>query len=674
MKFRDDPSQLNTSPEEFQLEDILREFGSASTPTVQTDDPEAAPRPDDTENASDAPELSDDDMKLVPDMPKKRAKRVGDDTAVFEPIRVSPKDPQLDAPMKLAKIGKQTDKTPHADPADDIQLHVVAIKEEKAPDAPPSPKEVLSARRNGLGSIRLRLYLQAPVLLAAVLLLLYDGRGLDFFPNLTGLSVWLSAALLLWTVFLAPETLLRGLRDLFHLRISLYTLVIIAGVLSVLHSLPLLETGGQSYCCVVVIVCYFLQKSIYLDSAGQYHTLRTVCGFDNPMGIYDSPQLFEDTDSLRRSNANVPDFMEHFLREAFPQSILRIYATAILPLSAAIAYLLCRYRSVGFVEAWLLLLLGAIPCGAMLSYYRPFSALAKRLSSFGGALCGWHGATIFGGRHSIILRDEDLFPLSNISSNGMKLYGSGKPARVIAYALSALEAAGSPLAAVFDQLLHSQYGKRYHATAYRFYDDGGIGAEVLNDTVLVGSLPFMRSMGVQMPEGAKVRQAVYVSVNGELAGVFAIKYKPSASTRKGLRSVLVNHNFSVVLATRDFLITPELLAAKYELNTETIIYPAFSERIRLSEIDPNEKIRQGGLIAKDTFGAFASTVAAGHTLRICSLFSLILSMTAGILGFVVCALLIAWNAASTASPLHIGAFQLLWHFSVAFISFILMRF
>ena len=672
MKFRHEPPQLNTSSEDYRLEDILREFGTEEQPTAQAPAAEAdAPV---QSKPVEAAEASDADMKVVPEAPKKRPKKVGDDTMVFKPIRVTPADPQLDAPMKLAKIGKHAEKTPHANPANDIRLVSAPAKEEKAPDVPPSPKEVLAAQRVGMGAVRLRLYLHVPVLLAAVLLLIYDGRGLDLFPRLTGLSVWLSIALLLLTVILTPETLLRGLRDLFHLHISLYTLAIAAGVLSIVHSLPLIETGGRSYCCVVVIVCYFLQKSIYLDGSGQYYTLKTVCGFDNPMGIYDSPQLYEGTDSLRRSNANVPDFMEHFQREDFPRSILRIYSTAILPLSAAIAYLLSLYRSIRFSEAWLLLLLGAIPCGAMLCYYRPFATLAKRLSAFGGALCGWHGATIFGGCHSIILRDEDLFPLGNISSNGMKLYGSQKPSRVIAYALSALEAAGSPLSVVFDQLLHSQNGKRYHATAYRFYDDGGIGAEVLNDTVLVGSLPFMRSMGVEMPEGARVRQAVYVSVNGELSGVFAIKYKPSSSTRKGLRSVLMNHNFTVVLATRDFLITPEMLAAKYNLNTETIGYPVFSERIRLSEIDPNEKIRQGGLIAKDTFGAFASTVAAGHTLRICSLFSLVLSMTAGILGFVVCALLIAWNAAATASPLHIGTFQLLWHFSVAFISYILMRF
>ena len=182
----------------------------------------------------------------------------------------------------------------------------------------------------------------------------------------------------------------------------------------------------------------------------------------------------------------------------------------------------------GFVRCWLILLLGATPCAAMLSFARPFSALARRLASFGAALCGWHGARVLGGKHTVILRDEDVFPANNITSSGMKLYGTLPAGQVLSYALAALEAAQDPLAALFDRLLQAQFGRRCRADAYRCYDGGGIGAQIGQDVVLVGSLPFMRSMGVHMSDGARVRQAVYVSVNGELAGIFAVKYKPSA--------------------------------------------------------------------------------------------------------------------------------------------------
>ena len=83
---------------------------------------------------------------------------------------------------------------------------------------------------------------------------------------------------------------------------------------------------------------------------------------------------------------------------------------------------------------------------------------------------------------------------------------------------------------------------------------------------------------------------------------------------------------------------------------------------------------QGALIAEDTFGALAVTVAAGRTLRNSSLISAALSLCAGALGLLLCILLIAWNAPAVASPIHIAAFQLLWGFVTAFTGLILLRF
>ncbi len=168
-----------------------------------------------------------------------------------------------------------------------------------------------------------------------------------------------------------------------------------------------------------------------------------------------------------------------------------------------------------------------------------------------------------------------------------------------------------------------------------------------------------------MPDGARVRQAVCMYASTvELAGIFAVKYKPSASTRAGLRALLANPGNSVILATRDFLITPELLAARYELAVGGIAFPVYSERLRLSEAVGGEADAQGALIAKETFGAFASAVAAAQTLRSTTRFSTVLSLLSGILGLCLCALLLYWGSAAAVSPFHIAAFQLIWALTV----------
>lgn len=544
------------------------------------------------------------------------------------------------------------------------------------PDPEPEPvdvRELFEAGRRRLPLLLIRVWLLAPVALLSVLLVLCRYFRWSFALWFADQTAVLSVILLGITMLLSYDACWRGLLDLLRLRISLFTLTLLASVLSVIYTLLGEQGTAVGSCCVVAVLWFFLMRAQRAERRGMYYTLRTVTAFDRPMGIFDTSALLKGTASLRRDVGDTEDFVRHLGQPDRAQRIFCLYSTLLLPASALTALLISERTRVEFLPAWLLLLLGAIPCAASLSYSRPFASVAKRLSGIGGALCGWHGAQILGGRHTLILRDEDLFPTDSISFNGMKLYGANTAGRTVAYVLAALEAAGNPLCGHFERLLQEQYGKRVALTSFRIYDDDGIGAEIQNDSVLVGSLPFMRSMGVHMPDGTRVRQAVYLSVNGELAGIFALKYKPNLSTRAGLLDVLSNRSFKVVLATRDFLITPELLAAKYELPTETILYPVFSERIRLSERDPSEKNEQGALIARNTFGAFASTAAAGRTLRITTLLDTVLGLSAGLIGVTVCAALLLWDAAQTATPLHLVSFQLLWAVVNDFTALVMLR-
>ena len=538
---------------------------------------------------------------------------------------------------------------------------------------PVDVRELFEAGRRRLPPLLIRVWLLAPVALLCVLLVLCRYFRWSFALWFADRTAVLSVILLGITMLLSYDACWRGLLDLLRLRISLFTLTLLASVLSVIYTLLGEQGTAVGSCCVVAVLWFFLMRAQRAERRGMYYTLRTVTAFDSPMGIFDTSALLKGTASLRRDVGDTEDFVRHLEQPDRAQRIFCLYSTLLLPASALTALLISERTRVEFLPAWLLLLLGAIPCAASLSYSRPFASVAKRLSGIGGALCGWHGAQILGGRHTLILRDEDLFPTDSISFNGMKLYGANTAGRTVAYVLAALEAAGSPLCGHFERLLQEQYGKRVALTSFRIYDDDGIGAEIQNDSVLVGSLPFMRSMGVHMPDGTRVRQAVYLSVNGELAGIFALKYKPNLSTRAGLLDVLSNRSFKVVLATRDFLITPELLAAKYELPTETILYPVFSERIRLSERDPSEKNEQGALIARNTFGAFASTAAAGRTLRITTLLDTVLGLSAGLIGAAVCAALLLWDAAQTATPLHLVSFQLLWAVVNDFTALVMLR-
>lgn len=667
---RRDPEQLNTpdASAEFDLEDIVREFGGEASAEA---DPSALSDTVSFPPVSEKPPATSDTIRF----PAVRTEK--SDTILFPAVREDPPTApeetiRLEIPLERADEEGTQSNAPEEETAAPPPPIPIPTPKERQQAAELTPQSVLKETASGRKLLLLRTVLLGITAGASVFLTLYAVRSWRFLGLADDVPGILLVVLLSISVLLSYDVLWRGVRDLLQMHPSPFTLSI---PLIVLTGIDAFRTASRpaNYCGAVTLLLFFLMRALCAEKNGRFHALCTVCGFRHPMGIFNAPQVDAGAPSLRRDPANLNGFLMDLLQKGKPQMLLSILCTALLPLSAALAFLLTR-NSGGFLLAWLLLLLGGLPFFAALAYPRVFSALSKRLRRTGGALSGWRSAKIFGGRHTIIIRDEDLFPVSGISTNGMKIFGPYRPNRIISYALAALDAAGSPLTALFEGLLKAQFGTHSVISQHRFYDNNGVGAEIAGDIVLVGSLSFMHSMGVQMPAGAKVRSAVYVSVNGELAGIFALKYKANSSSRKGLRDVLANRNFSVVVATRDFLITPELIAAKYRLPTDHMKFPVYPERLRLAELDPNRKAEQGGLIAEDTFGAFATTVAAGRTLRMAARASMVLCLSVAVLGIILCSLIVLWHAHDAASPVHILTFQLLWALVLDFVTFILLRF
>ena len=683
---RRDPEQLNRPDvsDQGQLEDDTRVYtGSSSRPGKPSGDTMTF-RPVSQDTAT---FRKGDTATFRPVSQETAAFRRGD-TAAFRPVSHS----------KTGSSGKKGDtavfqpvrdssaKTRPFQPVDDLPENDLPKKkpsqaEKAAAQAPTesspveySPHQLLKKYHSGLLIQHIRLYLLALIALFSVFLLLYQVLSGSFFPGLEKYGSTIALSALGLSLLLAVEVPIRGVLDLLHARISTYTLTTLAVLLGVIQGITALSATVQTYCLPLLLLLYFHFYSLVANRSGMFHTLRTVCSFDSPMGIYDTPKLLPNTDSLHRSPADMKDYIQNLLRPDFPQKVLCVYSTLLLPVTMILAVLFAVRTNTNFLLLWLLLLTCSVPCTGMLAYAVPSRVLAKRLSGFGGALCGWHSAKLFGGKHTLILRDEDLFPSADCSSNGMKLFNGYRAEEVIPLALAAVELVDSPLTGLFRSLLTAPLRKPLQLTDHRVYENNGIGAEIDQNVVLVGTLSFMRSMGVHMPAGTRVRQAVYVSVNGELAGIFAIRYRPNPSTGSGLKEVLSNRNFSVVLATRDFLITPELIAAKYELPVDSLIYPKYTERLRLSEKENAEISSQGALIAKDTFGAFAMTVAAGRTLRITARTGLWMNLFAGLFGLLLCSLLIVWGSVSAVSPIHLAAFQLLWAGVTLLISYILLKF
>lgn len=518
---------------------------------------------------------------------------------------------------------------------------------------PPSAQERFRSCAAKLGAARIRLALSALLSLLALLFALYDALPQPPFVLPTAAVKLAACGATLLCVLLGYETLLRARDELRRFRVGINALALFSAALSVYTALRF-DSPAWILSCLLL---FTMQRAALCERSAYAATLHSFLHLSAPDGIYLTQASDGTLPLVYSSTAETSDFSERLMQPDSTRRLRELLTSALFLFSLPCAYLLAPMAQCSFAQTLLNLLLSALPLCSGLSVSRPFAALARRLDGR-AALYAWHSARALGGQYTVVLRDEDLFPPGSIIPNGMKLYSPLSPARVLSYALAALQAAGSPLAPLFDEMLAAQFGKRCTAASYRLYGDGGIEAEVAGETVMVGSLAFMRTVGVRMPSGAGLRQAVYVAIGGELAGIFALKYRANAPIREALRALLALPKVDLVLMTRDFLITPELLAARFRLPTQRLRFPPYGKRRVRLRSESAGATSAGALIAQGDFSAFASTLCAAKTLRNAALVNFALTLLAGLIGFAVCALSFVWGA--PLSPLLLTVYHLIW--------------
>ena len=400
--------------------------------------------------------------------------------------------------------------------------------------------------------------------------------------------------------------------------------------------------------------------SVWLEKRAKWRTLKTVLSMEQPVAAAKEEEAWHGLDCIFRTAGSLDDFTAMLETPDAAQKVMRIYAPAMMVAS----FLLAGYASIrgqgDFLWSWAAILTAALPTGGFLACCRPFSILAKRLQQDDAAICGWQGAKILSGECGIVIEDADLFPKENVSMNGMKMYSELPTRQVVGYATAVIQAAGSGLLPLFEEVMKNEDGRHYKADSFRQYEGGGLGAEIRGDVVLLGSLAFMRLMGVHVPEGTRVQSALYISVNKELVGVFALTYQPSPGTRSGLNRILHSAGLTPILGTRDFMITPALVKKRYKISVDRVEFPVVAERIRLSEETAGADGQQGALMAKESFLSFAAAAAGGRLLRRAVHGAVTLSVFSGILGLALMGVLTYLGSVMALSSLNLALFHLIW--------------
>lgn len=659
--------------QEFDLDDILREFH---------EDPD-----EDAKDAAPEEEL-DVDVLLVekvisPEQPDAEAPEaaeespdpVSDDATVrFDPAEALPQEAAEAAPIDDTKA------------IDDLIAEALAGSglDAPAPEAPqPQTPPITFDPHQRLRELKKKLVagpekryyeltelgigkLQIGILLNVVIVLLCAGvttlLALDMVPeNRMRLVIFSQVLAMLVSGLLGSQLMLDGLGSIFKGRFNLNSLLTFTFIACCVDAASCLMEVRVPCCaafCLEMTMAMAARCQRRSTEMGQMDTLRKAVRLK---GITKIPDYYEGKPGLVRGEGEVEDFMDAYNRPSAPEKVQGVYALLSLLICIGIAVFagMLHGTSLG-VQILATSLLVAVPASFFISYTRPMAVLEKRLHMVGTVLCGWDGVKGLSGKAVFPLRDEDLFPLGSTKLNGVKFYGKRSPDEVVSLTASLITAAGGGLVPVFRQLMKNRNVEEHPVKNLQNYGTGGIGGEVCDEPVLLGSLNFLQDMGVVIPEGTMVNQAVYAAIDGQLCAVFAISYAKMRSAAAGLVTLCGHRSVTPVILCGDFMLTEGFLQSKFGVKTRRIVFPTREVRSSLLNRRPDPDAAALAITTRDELVSAAYAVTGARSLRSAATLGTVIHLIGGILGMLTMLALGYLGSTELLTPTNVLLYQLIW--------------
>ena len=509
--------------------------------------------------------------------------------------------------------------------------------------------------------------LQASIFLSFLILLVSGGvtalYAMGMVPeNRMKLLVFGQFLALLLSALLGSYQLISGVTSMFKGRFTLNSLLFFSFIACCADGVFGLLQQRISCCAAFSLQVTLSLWSTYHKRSTEMDMMDTMRKASRLDGIMRVEGFCEGYDGLVRSEGQVEDFMDHYNAPSKPEKVMSVYALVALAVSitsGVLGGILHKDISLG-VQVVCVSLLAALPVTSFITLSRPMAVLEKRLHKLGAVLCGWRGVSGMSKKVLFPISHEDLFPLGACKLNGMKFYGSRNPDQVVAYCAAMVRADGSGLTPLFDQLLTSRNGRHYDVENLRAYGNGGIGGEVCGEPVLLGSVAFLKEMGVEIPSGSNVAQAVYAAIDGEFVCVFAINYGKTRSATTGLRTLCGYRGLSPVLTTGDFILTEGFIRNRFSVNSRRIFFPDHKTRSELAAVTVPEQTPALALITADGLAPYAFAVTGARALRTASWLGVGIHLVGGIVGLVMMLILAALGESQLLTPSNLFLYQLIW--------------
>ena len=642
---------MDGDEQDFDLEDILKEFSDEQSAAEEEEPEEPFEEEDEEEEAQFAePAVTGDTIRLDKL-----------DTAQLETVPMDEtRRIELEETPPVDKASEYDQQASFVAPQPIIFLPRSRLRELKRKLIAGPEKRYYDLSEQGIGRLQIAIILSILVVLVSAGTTAMFEMGMVP-ENRMKLMVFGQFFAMLVSALLGVYQLLDGLVDLTRKRFTLNTLLVVTLAVCCVDGVYCLD-ALRIPCCAA----FSLQVTMSL--LGEYHKRNIEMGQMDTMrkatrlhSLSRTPDYYEGRPGILRGEGEVEDFMDNYEKLSGPEKATCIYAFLALlaAIGLGVAGGMLHNIETG-VQVAAVTLLAAAPASFFVANSRPMAILEKRLHRIGTVLCGWKGVKALSGRVAFPLEHRDLFPAGAVKMNGVKFYGSRDPDIVVEYATSLITVGGGGLVGLFESLLASRNGLKYPVENFHHYTLGGIGGEIDGEPVLVGTMSFLKDMGVEIPEGIRVNQAVYVAVDGELCGLFALTYEKQSAIASGMSTLCAYRSIKSVMTDSDFMLTESFVRGKFGVNTRRMAFPEEAVRQELREKKPTEQSVVGALTTKQSLESMAYALTGARCLRTACRLGTGMHIFAGVVGIVMMAVLTMLGRMDLLTPANMFLYELVW--------------
>ena len=513
----------------------------------------------------------------------------------------------------------------------------------------------------GVGKLQIALFVSMLVVVLAVVSIVL--HRLDMVrDNRMRLLVFGELFAMLLSALLCWERLTDGVGAMLRGRFNTDTLLAFSFAACLADGFFCLKEVRVPFCaafCLEVLMCLWSEYQKRATELLQMDTLRKATRLNR---ISRAPDCHEGRPGIFVSDGEPEDFMDTYQTPSTPEKALSLYALLALLISVGVAVTAGLKGGLqAGIHTWSAAILAACPATMLICQTRPLHTLQRRLYRFGSVLCGWQGVTAASGKAVMPLTDEDFFPGGSVKINGVKFYSPRNPDTIIAYSTAVMTASGSCLAPLFEHMLKSRKAQSYEVEEFKTYGDTGLGAIICGESVLVGTQEFLKDMGIELPAGTRVSQAIYVSIDGEFSCVFALAFGKLKGVSAGLSALCRHRRLSPVLASRNFLLNEGFIHSKFGVDTRRIAFPAPDDRDRLAAWQPDpESCVSCALTTQEGLAGSAFAITGARSLRSASVAGAAVHIFGGLVGLAAVLILTVFSRVDLLTPANLLLLELIW--------------